>query len=149
MCYRLLLLFASLVFVVNTYSDEQDQDRDFNRALSLSQAGMETQSVQSWIDFLRRYPQGTKTDQAYYYLAEVYFRSGKYLEARTELLRVFRFPNSEKTPDAAVLLGEAYQKEKKNSEAKIYWESVLRRFPKSKAAEKAKNLLLSIGVKKS
>jgi TolA-binding protein len=107
---------------------------------------MEDQAQQSWIDFLRRYPSHPKTDEAYYYLGEIYFRKGQFKEANIELARVFLFPSSAKLAEAAVLIGESYQKNHQEKEARIYWQSVLRRFPKTPMASKARNLLLAIGV---
>jgi TolA-binding protein len=140
------LLVACLFFTVSALASDVDAQKDFDRALKLSQAGMETQALQSWVDFLRRHPSNSLADEAYYHLGEVYFRRGQFAEARIELERVFRFPASTKAGEAAVLVGETFMQQKKEKEARIYWQSVLRRYPKSAASERAKNLLLALGV---
>lgn len=123
-----------------------DAKRDFDRANALLEKGEESQALISYTDFLRRYPRHALVGDAQYALGEVLFRQRRYRQALDEYLKVKDVMNgkSPKIPFAYLRIGECHQRLGDTERAKIEWNAVIRRFPETPAAEKARIFLKGI-----
>lgn len=92
--------------------------------------------------FIAENPQHARVVEARYRYAETYFNEGQF---QTAILRfedvVSNGGDSPWVPWAMVRQGECFKALGKDAEAKLFWEDVLTRYPKSKAAVEAKRLL--------
>jgi len=95
--------------------------------------------------FIERYPDHPLTSNAFYWLGESYYVTTNYkvaLEAFQHLLS--QFPQSEKAPDALLKVGYCQYELKQVPAAKATLESVVSKYPSSKAAGLAKERLRRI-----
>jgi TolA-binding protein len=74
---------------------------------------------------------------------EIYFRQRRWSEAIQEFLKVRRYPDPKlgKIPEASLKIGESFKNLGQYSKAEIEWNAVIRKYPKSPEAEKAKILI--------
>lgn len=140
--FRTKSLFFSLFFVfARAEGSNLDAQRDFDRAIELSRAGSEKQALVSLTDFLRRYPQHPKAVEVQFEIAEIYFHQRQFAEARKEFEKVYRYQGTvlaaEIVAKSGLRLGECSIKIGKIEEARIEWEAVLRKYPKTEAAKTA------------
>ncbi len=141
--WRSILL--ALLTVVAVAAD-QDARRDFDRAAALLSSGEESQALISYFDFLRRYPQTKLAVEAQFQVAEIYRRSRQWEKALAEYRKVLKLDDKEKIlyPETTFQIGDCLFKLKKFPEARIEWEALIRRFPKSDAAQQARVNLAAI-----
>jgi tol-pal system protein YbgF len=95
--------------------------------------------------FIEQYPDHPLTPNAFYWLGESYYVTTNYkvaLEAFQHLLS--QFPQSEKAPDALLKVGYCQLELKQAPAAKVTLESVVSKYPSSKAASLAKERLRRI-----
>lgn len=95
--------------------------------------------------FIEQYPDHPLTSNAFYWLGESYYVTTNYkvaLEAFQHLLN--QFPQSEKAPDALLKVGYCQLELKQAPAAKATLESVVSKYPSSKAANLAKERLRRI-----
>lgn len=95
--------------------------------------------------FIEKYPDHPLTPNAFYWLGESYYVTTNYkvaLEAFQHLLS--QFPQSEKAPDALLKVGYCQLELKQAPAAKATLESVVSKYPSSKAASLAKERLRRI-----
>src|SRR6185312_2638123 len=95
--------------------------------------------------FIEQYPDHSLTPNAFYWLGESYYVTTNYkvaLEAFQHLLN--QFPQSEKAPDALLKVGYCQLELKQAPAAKATLESVVSKYPSSKAASLAKERLRRI-----
>ena len=125
-----------------------DAARDFERAESLVKSGHEDQALLSFADFLRRYPGHEKVDDAQFEIAEIYFQKRNYSQALTEYRKVFRIPESSSNywADATLRAGDCLEKMGYLPQARVEWSAVVRRFPRTTAAQTAEGKLRSGGT---
>lgn len=95
--------------------------------------------------FIEKYPDHPLTSNAFYWLGESYYVTTNYqvaLEAFQHLLS--QFPQSEKAPDALLKVGYCQVELKQVPAAKATLETVVKKYPGSKAASLAKERLRRI-----
>lgn len=92
--------------------------------------------------FLAEHPDHERRTEALYRYAESFFNDSQY---QTAILRfedvVGEAPDSPWAPWAMVRQGECFKALGKGKEAELFWEDVLSRYPRSKAAADARELL--------
>lgn len=121
-----------------------DMQKDFERAQNLLNTGRETLALNSYLDFLRRYPQSLLAAEAQYAIGEIAHRQRNYTGALIELRKVSDLPDlreKKATAKASLLMGDCLLRLGHPREAKIEWDAVLRRFPKGPEAERAQIFL--------
>lgn len=92
--------------------------------------------------FLRENPNHARAVEARYRLAETYFNEKNYKSAALKFDEVAtQAPDSVWAPWAMVRQGECFKAMDNNDAAKLFWEDVVAKYPKSKAAKEAKTLL--------
>lgn len=80
-----------------------------------------------------------------YLIGESYFLQGNYQQAAAEYNTVRKaYGASSQAPDAMYQLGRCFEALKLKADAKIFYDSVIKKHPKSAAARKAKKRLLSL-----
>ena len=92
--------------------------------------------------FLRENPNHARAVEARYRLAETYYNEKNYKSAALKFDEVAtQAPDSVWAPWAMVRQGECFKAMGNNDAAKLFWEDVVAKYPKSKAAKEAKTLL--------
>ena len=92
--------------------------------------------------FVAAYGDHELADEAYYRLAESYYNNGEYQQAILPFQDVVdRFGDTGWAAWAMVRQGECFRELGKDAEADLFWEDVVRLYPRSKAAEEAERLL--------
>ncbi len=78
---------------------------------------------------------------AHYWLGECYYAMQKYNDARTEFEKTLTYPKSYKQTAAYIMLGMSYLRLGDKEGARTAWQKLVRRYPKSKFAARAKEFL--------
>ena len=109
-------------------------------------------AAQSWLDarrlyeaFVNRYPQDPRAAKAQLQIGEAYAGEKRTANAIREYLKVVdNFPKSDVVPDAMFKNGVAFYQLKYCSDAKVYFQELLKRYPrttyKKDATDQLKNL---------
>jgi tol-pal system protein YbgF len=98
-----------------------------------------------FVAFIQNHPQTSYTDNAYFWLGETYYQKKDYPSALVNYQKVIElFPNENKVPDAMLRSSVCLLKMSKSQEAKASLEKLIREYPKSEAARKAKASLRNI-----
>lgn len=109
-----------------------------------------SQAILVYRDFLVRYPEDIYADNAQFWIAESYFRQGKFADAEKayrSVLRNYEHRSSLegfKTPEAIYRIGLTFLKRKDKNRARYYFASVAEKFPKSSAGRRAEKELASM-----
>ena len=92
--------------------------------------------------FLRDFPEDANTAEARYPLAETYYNEGDFKKAILLFEEVVsKHPTSQWAPWAMVRQGECFDKLGQRANAELFWQDVIDRYPRTKAAKEAKTLL--------
>jgi tol-pal system protein YbgF len=106
----------------------------YQYAMSLLRRGNHDKAAGALKAFIRRYPNGTLTGNAVYWLGESYYVRGQYREAAIHFAEGFKkFPKSPKAPANLLKLGMSFGKLKKNREACASLYELRRRYPRAPA----------------
>ncbi|MFN3235244.1 MAG: tol-pal system protein YbgF [Gammaproteobacteria bacterium] len=93
-------------------------------------------AIQAMNAYVKIYPHGQYTPNAYYWLGELYTIKNKNKEAIAALQTVVHhFPKSNKTPDAMLRLGMVYQATGDKKKAKAVYTELQKHYPHSFAAK--------------
>ncbi len=96
-------------------------------------------------EFVARFPDHRRADNAYYWLGETYLVQNKPEDAVIAFSTGLKaFPKGEKAPDNLLKMGVAFERIGKPDMAKSAWEKLIRDFPKHASADRAKKRLESI-----
>ena len=92
--------------------------------------------------FLAENPKSDRAPEALYRIAESYQNESAYADAATAFQVVIdKYATSTWAPWSMLRQGECFEAMGKKAEAKLFWEDVVRKYPKSKAAKEAKTHL--------
>lgn len=95
--------------------------------------------------FLQQYPESELSDNAQYWIGEVYYAQGRYSDAIQEFEKVLKwYKKGDKTPSALLKIGYAYIQIGESEQGKLYLEEVVRDYPDSDAANLAKGRLATM-----
>ena len=135
--FTVLVLLSSVAWATNA----EDSQRDFERATTLLSQGQEDQALVSFGDYLRRYPASKQSDEAQFFMGEIYFRKKQYYEALKEFRKTqVRGGVDEETLGQATLrAGECWNLLGNPTFAKIEWGAAYRKFPKTKISQLAQD----------
>ena len=87
-------------------ADPEAERKAYNHALGVLQDGRYPDAAVAFSGFLASYPDSSYTDNAQYWLGEVYYVSRKFREAQAEFGKVItQHPQSPKVPDAMLKTG--------------------------------------------
>ncbi len=120
-----------------------DARRDFERARSLADQGLEALALSSYQDFLRRWPTDSLADDVRLGIAELYFRGRDFAAAAREYATTLSYSGSgaDRKVEAALGLGESELRRGRNEEARIQLEGIRRRYRGTEWARRAEILL--------
>jgi TolA-binding protein len=126
-----------------------DVERDFSRAEELFKSGQEDAAIVSLTDFLRRYPESTRADDAQYMIGEVEYRRRNFDNAVRELKKTldYRRRGGDRVADAYYLIGDSLLRMGQTEKARIEWEALRRAYPKSPAAGRAALKIMELDQK--
>jgi len=102
-----------------------DAGREFEAAFSLVRSKEYTASINAFSKFLLKYPNSNYSDNARYWMGQVYLVQGNLVDAEKQFnLLVSEFPESSKVLAAQLKLGDIYFKQENWSQAKIQYNNV-------------------------
>jgi tol-pal system protein YbgF len=136
--------------VVKQHSTNLVEERKaYQQAFNTLKEGRYSQSIKQFKAFLNDYPSGEYADNATYWLAETYYVTRAFPEARGEFEKLaVSFPESQKIPDALLKQGYIAYELKNWKTARKKLSEVVSRFPNSSAARLAENRLLRMKQEK-
>ena len=95
--------------------------------------------------FLERFLGSDLSDNAQYWVGEVYYAQGRFQKAVEEFDKVIRlYPDGDKVPSALLKIGYSYISMDENEQGKLYLEEVIRDYPDSQEAKLAKGRLTTL-----
>ncbi len=116
-----------------------DKDTLYARARSALEAGQLTDARREYTEFLKRFPQDARADDARYGLGEIFFREKAYEKAIGEFQKVIdSFPDGDMADDALFRAGEASVAMKWCVDARAYFGVLVQKYPKSTLVKNAK-----------
>jgi len=129
---------------VETMSPEY---REYTYALDLYNLRQLNQAKEKFIEFIRKYPTNSLTDNAYFWLGVVYRDLGDSARAEAvwrtleEKCKRGEMVDCNKLPSAYLQLARLYEAQGSSEKAKWYYEAILKEFPLSEEAEVARKKL--------
>lgn len=113
----------------------------FERAMASLRGGELGQTVLDLEELVARYPGHALVRAAHFWIAEAYFRARDYARAATEYQKVVEAPPGDKTAEALLRLGLTQRALKREDRAREAWAQLLREYPDTDAAHRARNAL--------
>lgn len=118
----------------------------YQHAFDLLRAGRYRHAVSAFQTFLRDFPQDKRASQAQYWVAETDYVERDYPKAsRAFKALVTRYPTSKKVPNALLKMGYIAKWQGHPGKARSTWQRLIARYPKSMAAQVARNSLTNLG----
>lgn len=134
-----------VVGVTTPPGDSAQEGAEYRKAFNLLKEGRYAQSIQNFHVFLGKYPNGSNSAKAQYWLGEAHYVTRAFKTAIVEFRKVIdNYPNSSKVADAMLKIGYCYYELKDMNNARRVLTDVKVRFPKTTAARLAENRLQSI-----
>jgi len=121
--------------------------REYTYALDLYNQRQLNQAKEKFIEFIRKYPNNSLTDNAYFWLGVVYRDLGDSARAEAvwrtleERCKRGEMVDCNKLPSAYLQLARLYEAQGNSWKAREYYEAILKEFPLSEEAEVAKRKL--------
>jgi tol-pal system protein YbgF len=116
--------------------------RAYNDALALYQAGDFQGAIGAFEGFVKRYPRDALAANAQYWVGEAWYNLRDFrAAAASQQTLISTWPDSPKVPDSMLNLSTSQMALGDNAAAKKTMEEVVSRFPKTDAAEKARQRL--------
>lgn len=102
-------------------------------------------ALQGFRQFVNEYPNADLTDNAQYWIGEVYYAQGRYQNAIDEFERVVKwYRTGDKTASALLKIAFSYLNMEETEQGKIYLQEVLKDYPDSDEASRARGRLASL-----
>ncbi len=123
-----------------------DQERElYNTAYKDLTRGNYQLALQGFLQFVSQYPNTDLTDNAQYWIGEVYYAQGRFQDAIQEFEKVMKlYQGADKTPSALLKIGFCYFNLEEEEQAKIYLEEVITSHPDSDEANLARGRLATL-----
>jgi tol-pal system protein YbgF len=114
----------------------------FDRGMESFRAGELGQAVLDFEEFADKYPGHPLAPSVHFWIGEAYFRSRDFEQAADKYQKAVDLgPTGERTPDALLRLGLALRSLHREDRAREVWTRLLRDFPDSDAALRARSVL--------
>jgi tol-pal system protein YbgF len=114
----------------------------YSAALATFRAREHGQAVLDFLDFIAKYPRHPLVANAQYWIGEAYYVQRDFRQAMLEFQKVpATAPGSAKAGDALLKIGLCQRQLRDEPRARQTWQRVVREFPKSEAAVKARTFL--------
>ncbi|MFQ5863855.1 MAG: tol-pal system protein YbgF [bacterium] len=123
-----------------------DQSRElYNTAYRDLIRGNYQLALHGFRQFLQQFPNSDLSDNAQYWLGEVYYAQGRFSKSIEEFEKVVKwYPNGDKVPSAMLKIGYAYISLDEREQGKLYLEEVINDYPDSEEANLAKGRLATM-----
>ncbi|HEY7518342.1 MAG TPA: tol-pal system protein YbgF [Methylomirabilota bacterium] len=122
-------------------------EQTFAAAVKTFRAHEHGQAVLEFIDFVANYPKHGLVPRAQWWIGEAYYVQRDYQQALLEFQRVLTMdPGVLAASDALLRIGMCHAKLRQSAAALAAWERIVREFPRSEAAGKARSLLSAAAV---
>ena len=119
------------------------EQASFDVALREFGEGHYPQAINSFRQFLQKYPASSLASEVQYWLGESYYVTRDYAAAKESFIDLgLRYPNSERLPDALLKLGYLYEILGDISRAQEVLQKLLQVYPDTQAASLARQRLL-------
>ncbi|TQV86915.1 tol-pal system protein YbgF [Aliikangiella coralliicola] len=106
-----------------------DERKEFEAAFKLVRNKEYTKAVQGFEAFLQQYPSGSYSDNARFWIGQVYFAQSKLVEAEQQFVQLRKdFPDSSKMSAAILKIAEIKVKQEKWQEAKALYNEVVSKY---------------------
>lgn len=103
-----------------------DDRAEFEAAFKLVRNKQYAKAITSFEAFLQKYPNGSYSDNARFWIGQVYFAQSQFAEAEKQFISMrTEFPESSKLPAAIIKLAEIKTKQEKWQEAKALYNEVI------------------------
>lgn len=128
-----------------TFSVEPEEKRAYEESMAAFRAGDYDKAINAFSTLLRRYPGTGYQDSTRFWLGSAQYVKQNYKDAITTL-RAFlaAAPEHQRAPEALLSIGNCQAESKDNKAAKRTLEDLIKQFPKSEAAQAAKERLLAL-----
>jgi len=118
----------------------------FDRGMESFRAGELGQAVLDFAEFVDKHRTHPLVASAHFWIGEAYFRSRDFEHAAGEYQKAIDLaPAGERTPDALLRLGLALRSLRREDRAREIWGRLVRDFPESEAALRARAVLRQPG----
>lgn len=118
----------------------------FDRGMESFRAGELGQAVLDFEEFADKYPGHPLAASTQFWIGEAYFRSRDFEQAASKYQKAIDLaPTGERTPDALLRLGLALRSLRREDRAREVWARLVRDFPESEAALRARAVLRQSG----
>jgi len=118
----------------------------YQHAFNLLRAGRYRHAVSAFQAFLQQYPQDKRAAKAQYWVAETDYVERQYPEAGDAFqVLVKRYPTSKRVPNALLKMGYIAKWQGHPNKARATWKQLIATYPKSMAAQVARNSLTNLG----
>lgn len=98
-------------------------------------------AIAAFKQFQEDFPESNFAPNAHYWLGQLYFAKKQDVEAAKSFASVIAYESSNKRADSLVKLGDIARRNNKPGVAKKYYQQVVKEYPNSSSAEKAKQHL--------
>jgi tol-pal system protein YbgF len=125
-------------------SRSETPEQAYRAALTTFRGREHGQAVLDFLDFIATYPRHPLVANAQYWIGEAYYAQRDYRQALAEFQKVAPLvPGSAKVADALLKVGLCQRNLRDEARARQTWQRLLRDFPQSEAAVKARAFLRS------
>ncbi len=114
----------------------------YQRAFSLLRRSRYRQAIRAFNSFLKKYPKGSYSDNARYWLSEAYYVTNRFKSAAASYRRLIKdFPKSPKVVSAKLKLGYSYYEMGQYAKARKVLRGVIKAYPNTSSARFARKRL--------
>ena len=118
----------------------------YDKAFNLLRAGRYRHAVAAFEAYLAAHPHDKRAAKAQYWVAETDYVERDYPSAQKAFDRlVTHYPKSTKVPNALLKMGYIAKWEGHPNKARTTWKTLIAQYPKSMAAQVARNSLTNLG----
>ena len=122
-----------------------DVERAYREAYEALQAANLDGARKMFLSFLEKYPDTPLSDNAQFWIGEIYFKNHQYEAAILAYEDVIKkYPDSNKLPDAYLKQGLAFHELGDKIDARIILENLIKKYPNTEQAKIAKNKLKAL-----
>ncbi len=128
-----------------SYSADTDENQAYQNAVDLILKQKDyVGATSAFNQFIATYPNSVYSDNAHYWLGQLYFVEKNDIEAAKNFAKVTSYPKSTKRSDALLKLGEIAKRNNNKSAASKYYQQVISEYPDSTTAKTAESQLKSL-----
>ena len=115
--------------VTSQTTNVNDSRAEFEAAFDLVKNKQYTEAIKGFESFLKKYPKGAYSDNARFWIGQVYYAQSDFQKAEKQFLMLqSEFPDSTKLPSALIKLAEIKEKQQKWQEAKDLYNQVITKY---------------------